>query len=147
MDELYSDRDHCTYGGVVEDPSLLDGNSYFVYQKAFAVPKDQQFLQLFVRVFHARSDRLRVGPKVTDLPETVSCSAGHVATYQLWDEAKFKGVVQKDRYITYEGPRGGYGFHITAKGEKLCSTGRDDLFMHYGVRPVWSYQQFWLSVK
>ena len=84
--------------------------------------------------------------KVT-VEETASCSAGHIATYRLLDESKIKGLVQKERFITFEGPANGTTYSITTKGEPLCGARENDLTRYFGVKSITSNQGFWLSMK
>jgi hypothetical protein len=61
LNALYSDP-ACRRGQVVVDASRIDGNTSFAYNTAFSVPKDATYLQLFVTVWFARADRLRIAP-------------------------------------------------------------------------------------
>jgi hypothetical protein len=64
MDELLNDP-MCQYGESIGRTSLIDGKSDFAASQGFTVQKDRQFLQMFVRVEYARSDRLRIGEAQT----------------------------------------------------------------------------------
>ena len=84
---------------LIVDLSALYGKTSFVYHISFLAPKDKPFLQMWARVWYARSDRLRIDPKlVTSFSpaELAGCSS-RIATYRLLDESKIKGLVQKPR--------------------------------------------------
>jgi hypothetical protein len=149
MDALYTDPD-CTAGQVIRDLSRLDGKTSFAYSTAFLAPKDQPYLQLFVRVWYARSDRLRISPDKVDVAvsESDKCSSGHIVTYRILDESKVKGLVQKDRYLTFEGrPDASTTYSMTSKGEPLCGGRENELTRYFGALIAGSNQQFWLSPK
>jgi hypothetical protein len=77
--------------------------------------------------------------------ETSSCSNGHIATYEVLDESKIKGLVQKERFITYQGKRNvSTSYIITAEGEPLCGAGKEDLARYFGATTTSSHQRFWL---
>jgi hypothetical protein len=149
LDALYSDP-QCIAGQVISDASRIDGNTTFPYHAAFSAPKDRPFLQLLVSVWYARSDRLRIAPDKVNITagETASCSSGHIATYRLLDESKIKGLVQKDRFITFEGkPNASTTYSITTEGQPLCGARENDLTRYFGATFASSIQTFWLSSK
>jgi hypothetical protein len=161
MDELYNDP-QCRWAGLIDETSVIGGKTSFSYHQAFSGPKDLPLLQLYVQVWYARGDRLRIGPEVQVDSSAIACSADHFATYQILDEAKFKGLVQKERYITFESSLGktssegvdgqhpGFyptGFYMTAEREPLCGIGRDDLANYLGVKFSNSIQQAWVPTK
>jgi hypothetical protein len=147
MDKLYNDH-HCAWGALILHTTVIHGKTSFSYHQAFSAPKDRPFLQLFVKVWFARSDRLRIDPGEVevDASKTASCSAGHVATYRLLDDAKIKGLVQRAHYITYEGYPTAPVAWLSTEGEPLCGGGQD-LIRYFGVTYIQSNQQEWLSMK
>jgi hypothetical protein len=112
--------------------------------------KNRQFVYFYIKVYYARSDRLRIGDDVNvDATQKANCLKGHKFTNRLMDDAKFKGLVVKERYITYEGgtDTDPEAYHITVKGEPLCGPSQYDLPTHLGVTWVESRQQDLLPVK
>jgi hypothetical protein len=146
IDALFDDDD-CDYDSAMQILSRIDGNTSFPYYDSFSKPKNRPFLQLKIKVWYARSDRLRIGEEIkVDTAKTASCTDGHFATYPIKNEAKFRGLVQKERYITYEGdPDFSLGYNITAKGEPLCSGRNYDFADYYGIKWVERGQEDWLS--
>jgi hypothetical protein len=147
--KLSEDKD-CESWRPITAMSPLNGKTSYIIHEAFSKSKDKQFVYLYVKVYYARSDRLRIGDEVVvDAAQKANCSRGHIATYRLSDDAKFKGLVLKERYITYEGDTASdpAAYSITVKGEPLCDPSRYDLPTDLGVSWVESRQQDWLPVK
>jgi hypothetical protein len=144
----------CSYGQLVGTTSTIHGKVPFVYQWTFSEPKERQFFQLFVTVEYARNDRLRIDYNSSEtmnedikVTKADGCS-GELKIYPILDEARFQGLVQKQRYLTYDIdnitqlPR----YHLTAKGEPWCVS-RGDLDSHYGITTVTSRQRDWLPMS
>jgi hypothetical protein len=129
----------------------VDGKTSFINHRAFSVPENFQYVQLLVKVFYARSDRLRLGEKlkIDSSKVAAECPRGHIATYPVLPEAKFSGLVQKERYLTLHSrtPQNLEGFSLTAKGEALCGSGSEDLANYFGVTWIESRQYDWLPVN
>jgi hypothetical protein len=161
-DELYNDP-HCRSAWLIDETSVIGGKTSFSYHQAFSAPKSLPLLQVYVQVSYARGDRLRIGREVPVDSSVMACSADHhFATYQILDEAKFRGLVQKERYITFDrslgktssdrldDPHAGFystGFSVTAEGEPLCGIGRHDLANYFGIKSSNSIQQAWVPAK
>jgi hypothetical protein len=126
----------CWAAPVLYGLTEVDGKTSFINHRAFSVPENFQYVQLLVKVFYARSDRLRLGKELTIDPSKAAaeCPRGHIATYPLLPEAKFSGLVQKERYLTLHSstPQDLEGFSLTAKGESLCGSGSEDLANYFG---------------
>jgi hypothetical protein len=71
----------------------------------------------------------------------------HIATFRILDESRLRGLVQKDRYITYGGYPTAPTYWMTTKGEPLCVAGADDLINYFGVTPITSIQRDWLPAN
>jgi hypothetical protein len=144
-DALFADDD-CDYDRAISNLSEIDGHTSFPYYDSFSKPMDRPFFQLSVKVWYARNDRLRIGDEIkVDSAQAADCT-DHFATYPILDEAKFRGLVQKERYITYFGdPDYSLGYNITAKGEPLCTGRGYDFAEYYGVNTVSRGQEDWLS--
>lgn len=150
MDQLYSDTDHCSHGQILGDRSVTEANTSTVYHTALSVPKDRSLFQLFVRAYYGRNDRLRADFDTTNVDDAqkADCKPGpHIGTYRLSNESRIKGLVQRPRYVTYQGEKDGATYYaITAKGEPLCVS-NNDLWRYYGIQWVYSYQQEWVPAK
>lgn len=145
---LQSDT-QCRSGSLITNQSVIDGETSFPYVTTLIALKDQPLLQVVVGVWYVRSDRLRIAPDPVTVSsaETASCSLGHIATYRLLDESKIKGLVQKERLITFHGSAHLSAYSITTRGEPLCGPGENELSRYFGVRGTTSSQTIWLPVR
>jgi hypothetical protein len=112
--------------------SVIDGKTTWVYHSAFTTAADKPLILLQAHLWYARNDRLRIDeahvqkvtktahPGVTDAD--VKACRGDVTIYKIRDEAKFKGVVQRQRLVVYDDEHGvgdAY-FNLTTPGVALC---------------------------
>jgi hypothetical protein len=97
-------------------------------------------------VSYARTDRLRVDPAGSTVKKRPRGCDGDVFTHRLQDEARFKGVVQRDRVLVYERSSMRETFVLTTVGEPLCAdVPRYQIGAHVGTGRVDVYREDWLQ--
>jgi hypothetical protein len=154
IEKLYHDK-YCTTDVILEHTSKVDAKSTWTYHSAFTTTPDRPLAQVVAHVWYARNDRIRIGPEILRKPESrppsedlrTGCK-GSTTRYRLIDDARFKGVVARHRYLTYD-DRGGSGdayFFLTTEGEPLCLQSRYDLDRQLGTTDVVIHTEDWLQV-
>ena len=118
---LYGDG-ACRTSAIVDELSQVDARSSVTYHRSFTT-RDRPLVQLVARVRYARADRLRVDESSRTGPELKVGCLGGVTTYRIRDDARFKGVAQRERILVYDegtGPEEN-AFYVTTSGAPLCA--------------------------
>lgn len=141
----------CPPGQVMDALSTVDAKSTMTYHTPFeATPPDNAIISLYAAIWYARADRLRVAREsAQDIPHPGKCDecSGKVTTYRLRDEARFKGVVQRDRLLVYDETKDNVKFYLTTSGQPLCQDPpRYQVHEQLGVRNFWVRSEEWLHV-
>jgi len=120
---LYGDG-ACGTSRIVADLSQVDAKSSVTYHRSFIARRDTPLVQLVARVWYARADRLRVDESSRTGPDLKAGCLGGVTTWRIRDDARFKGVAQRQRILVFDqgnGPKENE-FYETTSGAPLCAS-------------------------
>jgi hypothetical protein len=142
---LYGDGG-CRTSNIVDRLSQVDAKTSVTYHQSVIAPRDLPRVQLVARVWYARADRMRVDESSKTGPELKVGCLGEVMTYRIRDDARFKGVAQRERILVYDegsGPERN-AFYLTTKGAPPCAKPRYDIAENLGTAYLRVNREDWL---
>lgn len=149
VENLYNDRDHCATSVIVTNLSQVEAKSSWTHHQSFRAPVGRPFAQLVVQVWYARVDRLRVDIASEQKQPGGSSCPGELTIYRLEDEARFRGVVQRDRFLVFRDDLSGIGdryHYLIAEDESYCTdNSRYDIAGYVGRKEIRIHHEDWLQ--
>jgi hypothetical protein len=133
----------CVDSVILDELSQIGAKSTLIHHLGFRQPATRPLVRLDATVWYARTDRLRVARKKSAHDR----HCGPVTTYDLQDEARFKGVVQRDRRLVYAGDQSQAGYkaiYLTTAGEPPCEQSRYRIDDYVGAAYVRVHREDWL---
>jgi hypothetical protein len=148
VDKLYSDPD-CRTDLIVSNLSEVGAKSTFTSHLSFITSKKKPLAQTVSMLWFVRTDRMRVDTAKPESGDKKGCR-GTVESHAIKDEARFKGVVQRDRVLVYDDDSSGIGdryYQLVTKGEPVCHPSRWDIAQYLGEMYIRVNREDWLRTS
>lgn len=133
----------CVNPGFFAARTTVTGNTTHATTNSISVPQGHDLLQVAVWVDYARADRVRTSD-VREYEELPTCE-GRAVRRKLQPEAKFRGVVVADRWLTYDEHRNGYNYYLTVGDEAPCEQSAYPTTRYVGLDQWRVFDEAWLG--
>ncbi|WP_448638335.1 hypothetical protein [Geodermatophilus sp. URMC 63] len=140
-DDALLTNEYCSYLQVLPRNSHVDANTTQTYSVPWRASTDRSFSLVVMRSYYAREDRIRLTGTPNERSGAAGCH-GHVTTYRLETDTRFKGLVQPARLLTFDERN----FFLSYEGAPLCEAESDDeLKAELGLRTIIINRGDWLT--